>query len=131
MRANEALSSVAADAQGNIQNRQLNDTTFPSSEAQLSLLGDSSYLKPRFPFPKNLTSKALELLGDGGSLSADRFHASTGSQRLAAYIYNLRRLGWSISSNLDVYGKAHYKLSLHSLEFLRGGSSPRKIGWWQ
>lgn len=131
MRVNEALSSVAADAQGNIQNRQSNGTTFPSPEAQLSLLGDSSYLKPRFPFPKNLTSKALELLGDGGSLSADRFHAMTSSQRLAAYIYNLRRLGWDISSNPDARRRAHYQLTVRSLEFLRGSKKARKIGRWQ
>lgn len=131
MRVNEALSPVTADAQGNIQNRQSNGTTFPSPEAQLSLLGDSSYLKPRYPFPRNLTSKALELLGDGGSLSADRFHAETSSQRLAAYIFTLRRLGWDIRSKLDSRRRAHYQLTSHSMEFLQGGSSPRSIGWWQ
>ena len=131
MRANEALASVAAGAQGNIQNRQSNGSMFPSTAAQLSLLSDSSYPQPRLPTSNNLTFVTLSLLKDGRSLSADMFHTRTDSHRLAAYIHILRRLGWCISSNLDACGNAHYKLSMHSLVFLQDYIQSQKMGWRQ
>lgn len=64
---------------------------------QISLF-DPPPFSPNLPPSSSLTSKALELLLKGCTLTHPEFEHLTGSWRLGAYILSLRDLGWPVQT---------------------------------
>lgn len=62
---------------------------------QQSLLPEPRY-NPKMPPERILAAKALRLMLGGMQITHPEFEALTGSWRLAAHIYILRKLGWPV-----------------------------------
>jgi hypothetical protein len=63
---------------------------------QISFLPEPKY-NPRYPINGTMAAKALRLLLTGAKVSHPHFEAVTGSWRLAAHIYILKKLGWPVT----------------------------------
>ena len=66
---------------------------------QMSFLPEPPY-NPRWPKENTLAEKALQVLLTGKKVSHPQFEVLTGSWRLAAHIYTLKRLGWPITKDM-------------------------------
>jgi hypothetical protein len=88
---------------------------------QLTLI-DAPKLSPSWP-PVGLAAHCLDLLLSGAAIAHPDFERETKSWRLAAYINDLRRMGWPIESDTETAGEhrniARYRLSPEALAELR------------
>jgi hypothetical protein len=64
---------------------------------QLSLLEQAPF-SPQLPKPATLAAKLLSRLLDGEELTHRKFEDATRSWRCAAYVLELRELGWPIET---------------------------------
>jgi hypothetical protein len=88
---------------------------------QLNLI-DAPKLSPSWP-PVGLAAHCLDLLLSGAAINHPDFERETKSWRLAAYVNDLRRMGWPIESETEAAGEhrniARYRLSPEALAELR------------
>lgn len=64
---------------------------------QLSLLEPPPFA-PRWPNPNSMASTALRMMLDGQEVDHDGFMLKVHSHRLAAYVFDLRTLGWPVET---------------------------------
>jgi hypothetical protein len=100
---------------------------------QLTLFKGDSFIQPKWPTKGTIADQALQLMLDGASLDHPTFEAITGSWRLAAVVFELRAMGWPVTSedqpNLSARERvrmvAAYRLDMRQLAELcgiRGGA---------
>lgn len=65
----------------------------------MSFLPEPKY-QPRYPIQGSMAAKALRLMLGGAKVAHPDFEAVTGSWRLAAHIYVLKKLGWPVMKEL-------------------------------
>lgn len=70
-----------------------------SIKRQMSFLPEPKY-QPRYPIQGTMAAKALRLMLTGAKVAHPDFEAVTGSWRLAAHIYVLKKLGWPVMKEL-------------------------------
>jgi len=75
-----------------LQNQLLNQ--------QMSFLPEPKY-QLRYPVKGTMAAKALRLLLTGAKVTHPTFEAATGSWRLAAHVYILKKLGWPVMKELQ------------------------------
>lgn len=101
---------------------------------QISFFPEPKY-NPKYPADGTLAFKALTLMLGGARLSHPQFEAHTGSWRLAAHVYNLKKLGWPVRVDDMEFGEEDenqrqrhfgiYYLPEELLEFMRGEDTHR------
>jgi hypothetical protein len=67
---------------------------------QMSFLPEPKYLL-RYPVQDTMAAKALRLLLTGAKVTHPSFEAVTGSWRLAAHVYILKKLGWPVMKTMQ------------------------------
>ena len=56
---------------------------------------------PSWPSPNGMASAALHLMLGGAKIDHQEFMGELHSHRLAAYIYDLRAMGWPVETTLE------------------------------
>lgn len=71
-----------------------------TATGQLTLLEPPPFA-PAWPNSAGLASAALHLMLDGAEIDHREFMGEAHSHRLAAYVYDLRALGWPVETALE------------------------------
>jgi hypothetical protein len=110
-------------------------TSFSRKGDQLSLLPVASEPMPVAPSPGTLAARMLGMLAAGEAIDHPAFERRTGSWRAAAWIFELRSLGWSIEAegvpapapDRPDRTIARYRLDGRQIDIARGTRSTRGV----
>lgn len=102
---------------------------------QLSFLEGAPEPMPVAPSPGTLAARMLGMLAAGEAIDHPAFERRTGSWRAAAWIFELRSLGWSIEAegvpapapDRPDRTIARYRLDARQIDIARGTRSTRGV----